>query len=36
MTVMATDNVLRVLAGEMPDTVVNREALLRARRVRQR
>jgi phosphoglycerate dehydrogenase-like enzyme len=26
MTVMATDNVLRVLAGEMPATVVNREA----------
>ena len=36
MTAMATDNVLRVLAGEMPDTVVNREALLRAGRVRQR
>ena len=34
MTAMATDNVLRVLAGEMPDTVVNREALLEAGRVR--
>jgi hypothetical protein len=33
MTEMATDNVLRVLAGEMPETVVNREALLQARPV---
>lgn len=32
MTAMATDNVLRVLAGELPDTVVNREALLEAGR----